>query len=187
MADFRASARVGTSATRLVDEASAIAKPGKDTKSALENLGSFLAKAMTSGYPQRQLARDLPDVSKNAIAVLGALSEIVRIDYAGSLLTSERQKLTDQYREFEAAKRKTAPLSVEAQLALYDRWRTDDDAIAVKRAAALKFAAGLDSMSKGLANLAANADKLSAKELFALLEPYASELETLIPAIQKAL
>ena len=181
------SGKVGTSAGGLVNEASGVAKAGTNTKNALEALGKFLATAATSGYQQRQLARDLPQTSQNAIAVLDALSAVVRDDYVGRLLKSEEQKLATQYKDFVSARQGSTPLSAEAQLALYDRWRSDDDAISARRATAEQFVTGLQAMSKGLSSLAANADKITAKELFALLEPYASQLEMLIPAIQKAL
>lgn len=181
------SGKVGTSASDLVDKASGIAKVGTNTKNALEALSKFLATALTSGYQRRQLARDLPQTSQSAIVVLDALSAIVRDDYVEGLLTSEQQKLGDQYKEFVLTKQTIAPLSVEAQLALYDRWRSDQDTILARRTTAEKFVTALQSISKGLSSLAANADRITAKELIALLKPYASQLETLIPAIQKAL
>jgi hypothetical protein len=175
------SGKVGTSAGDLVNQASGIAKAGTNTKTALEALGTFLVTAATSGYQQRQLARDLPQESQHAIVVLDALTAIVRDDYVGRLLKPEEEKLAAQYKEFVAAQ-KGSTLSAEAQLALYDRWRSDDGAISARRATAEKFVTGLRSMSKGLSTLAATKKH---EKLIALLEPYATQSWNAYPCVQR--
>jgi hypothetical protein len=179
-------AKVGTDAKGLVDQASGAAKLSDSAKGALGQLGQFLASTMTGAYQRRQLERDLPAVSTNVAHVTDGLSTVVRRDY-GLLLRGEAQKLSDQYREFSQDQARRMPLSVDTQLSLYARWKTDRDAIDARQTAADTFVMGLQSISNGLANLAANANRLTAKELPALLEPYVTELQTLIPAIQKAL
>jgi hypothetical protein len=179
-------AKVGTDAKGLVDQASGVAKLSDSAKGALGQLGQFLASTTTGAYQRRQLERDLPVVSTNVAHVIDGLATVVQRDY-GLLLRGEAQKLSDQYREFAQDQGRRMPLTVDTQLSLYARWKSDRDAIDARQIAADSFVMGLQAISNGLANLAANANKLTAKELPGLLEPYVTELQTLIPAIQKAL
>jgi len=118
-------------------------------------------------------------VSGNISAVVNALITIVQDDYIGRQLASEEQKLADRYLEFAKDK------SPEVKLLLDDRWHADEQALAAKRASAQSLITALQALSKGFADLAANAHQLKAKEIPGLLGPYVTQLQTLIPQIQK--
>ena len=111
--------------------------------------------------------------------MVNALITIVQDDYIGRQLASEEQKLADRYLEFAKDK------SPEVKLLLDDRWHADEQALAAKRASAQSLITALQALSKGFADLAANAHQLKAKEIPGLLGPYVTQLQTLIPQIQK--
>jgi hypothetical protein len=127
----------------------------------------------------KQLEKDLSKVSGNISAVVNALITIVQDDYIGRQLASEEQKLADRYLEFAKDK------SPEVKLLLDDRWHADEQALAAKRASAQSLITALQALSKGFADLAANAHQLKAREIRGLLGPYVTQLQTLIPQIQK--
>jgi hypothetical protein len=112
--------------------------------------------------------------------VATALITIVQDDYIGRQLKSEEQKLGDRYLEFAKDK------SPEVKLLLDDRWNVDEQTLTAKRASAQSLITALQSLSKGFADLATNAHQLKAKEVPGLLTPYVTQLQALIPQIQKA-
>jgi hypothetical protein len=179
-------AKTGTDAGALATQTSAAFGAGSDVQNAVGSIVTAIASALTSGYQQRQLARDLPAVSGNITTVMNGLVKVIRDDYIGRLLASEEQKLADQYQGFVQTNSRDKPISPDLKLALYDRWQTQEAAIAAKRVSARNLISGLHAISQGLAELSANANKLTAKELPGLLAPYVSEIQALIPVIQKA-
>jgi hypothetical protein len=98
----------------------------------------------------------------------------------GRLLASEEQKLSVRYRDFAQGK------SDEFKLQLEDRWRADEHDLAARRDSASRLVAALEALSDGFKELAANSRHLNSKELPGLLDPYVTEMQTLIPQIQKA-
>ena len=173
-------AKVGTDAQNLLSKTGAAVGSNSAAQTALGSIANFLTSAATSGYQQRQLEKDLGKVSENVSTVVGALITVVQDDYVGRLLGSEEKKLTTRYQEY--AKGKTP----EVQLMLDERWNADEQALAARRASAQSLISALQSLSKGFATLASNAHQLKAKEVPGLLGPYVTELQTLIPQIQKA-
>jgi hypothetical protein len=173
-------AKVGTDAQNLVTKTAAAVGEKSPAQTALGSIAQFLASAATSGYQQKQLEKDLTQVSANISSVVNALVAIIQKDYVGRLLSSEEQKLAVRYREFAQGK------SPEVKLLLDDRWNADEQALVAKRSSAQSLVAALQALSKGFADLAANAHHLKAKEVPGLLGPYVTQLQALIPQIQKA-
>jgi hypothetical protein len=66
------------------------------------------------------------------------------------------------------------------------RWQSDEQAIESKRAAARSLVTSLNALSKGFADLAAKSRTLKGKEVPGLLAPYTTQMQTLIPQVQKA-
>jgi len=172
-------AKTASNAQNLLSQTGAAFGASSAAQTALGSIAQFLTAAATSGYQQKQLERDLPAVSGNITAVVSALITIVQDDYIGRLLGSEEQKLATRYREFAKDK------SPEFKLQLDDRWHGDEQSLAARRASARSLISALQALSKGFADLAANAHQLKAKEIPGLLGPYITQLQTLIPQIQK--
>jgi hypothetical protein len=173
-------AKAGTDAQSLVTKTGAAVGAGSAAQTALGSIAQFLASTATSGYQQKQLEKDLTNVSGNISAVVNALVTIVQDDYIRRLLGSEEQKLADRYKEYARGK------SPEVTLMLDDRWYADEQALQAKRASAQSLVTALEALSKGFADLAANAHQLKSKEVPGLLGPYVAQLQALIPQIQKA-
>jgi hypothetical protein len=148
---------------------------------ALASIAMFLASTAASGYRQEALEKDLTGVSANISAVVDALVVIVQRIYIGEQLKSEEQKLRIRYEDF--ARGKSSP---EVTLMLDDRWHADEQALEAKRASAQSLVTALQALSKGFAELAANGHSLKAKDVPALLAPYETQLQALIPQVQKA-
>jgi hypothetical protein len=174
-------AKAGTDAQNLVTKTAAAVGENAKAQTALGSIAQFLVSAATSGYQQGQLDKDLTKVSGNISAVVNALITIIQDDYINRLLASEEQKVADRYREF--AKDNKSP---EVKLLLDDRWHADEQTLEAKRASAQTLITALQALSKGFEDLAANAHHLKAKEVPGLLGPYVTQLQALIPQIQKA-
>lgn len=172
--------KAGTDEQNLLTKTGAAVGASSAAQTALGSIAQFLVSAATSGYQQKQLAKDLGNVSRNITVVVGALITIIRDDYIGRQLKSEEQKTADRYKEFAKGK------SPEVQLLLDDRWHADELAIEGKRASAQSLITALQALSNGFTNLAANAHRLKAKEVRGLLAPYVTQLQALPPQIQKA-
>ena len=153
---------------------------GSPAQTALGSIAKFLVTAATSRYQERQLEKDLPQVSGNISAVSAALVTIVQDDYIGRLLKSEERKLAVRYKLFAAGK------SPETVLMLDGRWQADEQALEGRRASARSLVTALQSLSKGFADLAAGSHQLKGKDVPGLLEPYVTQIQALIPQIQKA-
>ncbi len=97
------------------------------------------------------------------------------------MLAAEEQKLANRYTEFAQANP-----AADVKVALEQSWRADEAALQVRRNSANSLISALRALSKGFADLAKNAHSLTAKELPALLAPYVTEIQNLIPQIQKA-
>jgi hypothetical protein len=173
-------AKAGTDAQNLLTKTGAAVGTNPAAQKALGSIAQFLGSAATSAYQRKQLEKDLTAVSQNISDVVNALITIVKDDYIDRQLGSEEQKLAVRYREF--AKDNKSP---EVKLLLDTRWHADEQALAAKRASAQSLVTALQALSKGFADLAANAHHLRAKEVPGLLGPYATQLQALIPQIQK--
>lgn len=169
------SAKTSTDAQTGATKAGAAFHEDTAAQKAMGSIAQFLVSAATSGYKLGSLERDLSQASSNVSAVVNALVTIVQIDYIGRELKSEEEKLSIRYREFAKAK------SPEVQLMLDDRWHADEQALNAKRASAQCLVIALQALSKGFAELAANTHKLNDKEVPALLTPYVTQIQALIP------
>jgi hypothetical protein len=172
--------KAGTDAQTLVSQAGAAVGAGSSTQTALGSLAKMIVSAASGRYQQKQIEKDLASASGSITQVNDALIKILQEDYIGRQLGSEEEKLSIRYREF--AKLHPSP---EVTLVLDDRWHSDERALQARRASAKSLIAALNTLSKGTADLAANAPHLKAKESVALLEPYVVRLRSLLPLIQR--
>jgi len=162
-------------------KASASAKLTGARQKALESVAGFLAKVVSSGYQQKHLADDIVKVHGDVKAVLDGLGEAAGAIYLDQL-QDEEEKTVTRYKAFLLEH----PDDAAAILALDTRWQADRATFAAKRKAALSFKAALETVARGDDALAAHARGPAARDLAALLSPYAAQLQSLVPAIQKA-
>jgi hypothetical protein len=172
-------------AKSLAATASSQAKLSEGREKALASVADFLAHAAMSGYQQKQLADDIVKVHEDVKAVLDGLGEAAGVAYLHQL-EDEEQKTADRYTEFLRGVEKQRQPTADVILALDSRWQADRASFAAKQKAAKSYKAALATMAKGNEDLAAHARSLKEKDLSGLLSPYAAQLETLAPAIQKA-
>jgi len=172
--------KAGADANDLAAQAGAAFGAGSTTQNALGSIAGIIVSASTARYQQKQLEKDLASASGSIKQVNDALITILRDDYIGRLLESEEQKLNTRYAEFV----KLHP-SPEVKLLLDERWYADERALQARRASAKSLIAALDTMSKGTADLSANAHQLKTRELVVILEPYVGQLKGLVPLIEK--
>jgi hypothetical protein len=178
-------AKAGTDAEALLSKTGAAVGAGSTAQTALGSIAKFLVTAATGAYQQKQLDKDLTSVSTNIVTVANALKTIVQSDYLGQL-DREAKDVSTRYLDFVKDNSRPNPLSPEVRLMLADRWRAEEAAIEAKRGSAQCLISALDALSDGFRDLAANSHSLKAKQLPGLLEPYAAQLQTLVPQIQKA-
>ena len=172
-------ATTGTNALTLVSKTGAAVGGDQATQDALSSIAGLIVSASTGAYQQRNLNKDLVVVSGNIGHTTEALVKIVNIYIAQ--LDLENTRLSEHYKDFSL--RNTAG---DVTLELDARWRTDTKALTAKKAAAYDLITALNCIKKGSAELARSGKKLKAKEVPALLDPYITQLQTLIPQLQKA-
>jgi hypothetical protein len=174
-------AKTASDASTLVTKTAAAVGAATPAQIALGDIATFLTTAATSGYQQKSLDKDLSQVSANIGAVTDALVTIVQRNYIGQQLKPEAGNLASHYKEF-AVKNPGAPA---VTIELDDRWHADAQTLATRQASAESLITALNAIKKGSADLAVNAKTVQAKELQSLLDPYVTQLQTLIPQIQK--
>lgn len=179
-------ATVGVSTTSsdagtLAGEAAAIPGATIDQKTAISSMAQYLTTGVMGVYQYRKIAKDLPQARKNVDDIVAALISVIQTNYVGQLLNDEEQKLGNPYKPFVSQHN-----SPETILALEQRWEADEQTLQARRSSAQSAIAALQTLRNGFDQLAANATKVKAKEVPTLLAPYVSELQTLIPQIQKA-
>jgi hypothetical protein len=179
-------AKAGTEAETLLAKTGAAFGADSAAQTALGSIARVLTSAATAGYQQKQLEKDLTKVSGNIPTVTNALKAIVKDVYIDTQLVSEQDELSIRYQRFVKDNSTKNPLSPEAKLMLDDRWHADQAALEAKRASAQCLVSALEALSKGFQELAASSHQLTAKEVPGLLGPYATQLQALIPQIQKA-
>jgi len=179
------SSKAGADAKDQAAQASAHAKLSAARQTALESVAGFLVHAAASGYQQKQLADDIVKVHDEVRSVLEGLGEAAGVVYLQQL-QDEEQKTASRYKEFVAAAEKQHQETAAVILTLDARWQTDRALFAAKRKAARTYQAALETLAKGNEDLAAHARGLKTNELAGLLSPYAAQLETLVPQVQKA-
>jgi hypothetical protein len=173
--------KAGDGAKDLAAKASAQAKLSSAPQKALASVADFLAGLATSAYQQKKLADGVVRVHSDIKAALDGLGEAVGVAYLQQL-QDEEKKTASRYQEFLLAHQGAA----DAILALDSRWESDRASFAAKQKAAQNYQAALDTLSRGNEDLAAHARNLRAQDLAGLLSPYAAQLESVAPAIQKA-
>jgi hypothetical protein len=170
-----------TDAGTLAANATAVASLTTDQKTAMTSLAQDLTTGIMSAYQYRKLAEDLPKSKQEVDEIVTALILIIQTNYINQLLNDEEKKLANPYKTF-----LSQHISPEATLSLDQRWQTDEQTLQARRASAQSAVAALQMIQKGFDQLTNNASKVKAAEVPGLLAPYVSQLQALIPQIQKA-
>jgi hypothetical protein len=173
--------KAGDDAKELLTKASTQAKLSAGPQNALVSIAGLLTRLATAGYQQKRLADDIVKVHEDMKVALDGLGEAAGVAYLQQLQDEEKKTAT-RYEEF----LKQHNGAADVILALDSRWQSDYASFAAKQKAAQNYQAALDTVAKGNEDLAAHARGLKAKALPGLLSPYTAQLESLVPAIQKA-
>ena len=173
--------KAGDDAKELLTKASTQSKLSAGPQNALASIAGLLTRVATASYQQKRLADDIVKVHEDIKVALDGLAEAAGVAYLHQLQDEERKTAT-RYEEFLKQHNGTADVI----LALDSRWQSDHASFAARQKAAQSYQAALDAMAKGNEDLAAHARGLNAKALPGLLSPYTAQLESLVPAIQKA-
>jgi len=177
--------KVGDDARDLLTKASTAAKLGAAPQKALSSVAGFLTRTAASGYQQKMLAEDIVKVHEDVKIVLDGLGEAVGVAYLQQL-RDEELKTAARYKEFKQMAEQQHQWTADATLVLDSRWQADRATFAAKQKAALTYKAALETLARGNDDLAAHARSIKANELSGLLSPYVAQLESLVPAIQRA-
>jgi len=177
--------KAGDDAKDLLTKASTEAKLGAAPQKALSSVAGFLTRAAMSGYQQKLLADDVVKVHEDVKTVLDGLGEAVGVVYLQQL-RDEELKTAARYKEFRLVAEQQHQWTADATLVLDSRWQADRATFAAKQKAALSYQAALETLARGNEDLAAHARSFKAIELAGLLGPYVAQLDSLVPAIQKA-
>ena len=175
------SSKAGDDAKALFEKTSAQARLSSARRDALASITGLLTRIATSGYQQRQLADDIVKVHEDIQAALDGLGEAAGVVYLHELQFEEARTAT-RYKEFLAEH----PGAPDVILVLDARWQTDRAGFAARENAALGFKSALATLARGNEELAGHARSFKTRELAGVLDPYAAQLESLAPAIQKA-
>jgi hypothetical protein len=173
--------KAGDDSKAQAAKASSLAKLSAARQTALESVAGFLVRTAATGYEQKRMWEEIIKVHDDVRAVLDGLGEAVGVAYTQQL-QDEEQKTAARYKEFLLQHQGAADVI----LTLDSRWQSDRASFAAKQKAAQSYKAALDTLAKGNDDLAAHARGFKAKELSGLLSPYAAQLESLAPVIQKA-
>jgi hypothetical protein len=168
-------------ANTLASNAAGIAGATSDQKTAFSSIALQLASGVMGAYQYRRLAQDVTKAKKDVDETVAALISAIQNEYVDKLLDDENKKLANPYKAF-LSKHDTP----EARLSLDERWQADERILEARRSSAQSAVAALQTLQKGFDQLANNANNVKAKDIPGLLGPYVSELQTLIPQIQKA-
>ena len=177
--------KAGDDAQDLLTKASAAARLSAAPQKALSSVAGFLTRTATSGYQRKMLADDIVKVHQDIKIVLDGLAEAVGVVYLQQL-QDEELKTAARYKEFKLVAEQQHQWTADVTLVLDSRWQVDRATFAAKQKAALNYKTALETLAAGNEDLAAHARGIKADELVGLLSPYVAQLESLVPAIQKA-
>jgi len=155
-------------------------KFGAPQVNAVQGLAKFLADAAASGFQRKKLGDALKRADGDIATLMTALETIIGSDY-DRLLRTEEESVLSRYRDVVAPEK-----SLATQLLIQDRWRTDLAAIKAKQAAAKDAQSALMKISSGHHALAQQVDRWDAAQLYKILNPYASSIQTLVADFKAA-
>jgi hypothetical protein len=174
-------AKTSADANTLAANTAGVFAVGSAETTAVGSIAQDLTSGIMNVYQTRKLAQDLPKASSDVTAITNALITIIQTNYINQELANEEKKIANPYKTFLLAHN-----SPEVTLTLEGNWQADEQNLQARRVAANSAVTALQTLSKGFADLANNARTLKAKELSGLLEPYVTQMQTLVPQIQKA-
>ena len=141
-------------------------------------LSGLVTQLFTERYQRSHLVKYLREADPSVASITRGFEDIVSKDYAG-LLQEEQQTLTAQYQDVGDV-RDTAIL-----LLLNRAYSEDGDDLNRRKAVASAYVAALQQIREGHHKLAQNADRLNGKSMTVALQPYITQLQALIPTLQK--
>lgn len=157
---------VGAAAVLSLNQTDAIAK-----------LSGLITRAVTGHYQRSKLREFLRAADPHVTVVSQALEIVLTKDY-GSLLDEEERAIKRRYEEVSGAK------EMATVLLLNRAYLEDLNELKRRRGAAKAYAAVLKEARDGHHVLAGFTGHLNNKEISLVLQPYISQLQTLMPSIQ---
>lgn len=172
------SSTVSSASEQTAENAASAASLNSTQVADIGKLAGLVTQIFTAHYQRSRLLEYLREADSSISSVTEGLETIASQDYEG-LLEEERRAVTRRYQD-------NADVQNTALVLLLNRAYADDMADLNRREAAAKaYVKALQQIRAGHNMLAKNAGHLNAKDLSIALEPYTSELQTLLPALQK--
>jgi len=185
------SAQAGSAATNLTNTNKVSSSKGfsPDEGKAATSLAGIMVRAFSAGYRNRQLSQDIGEAEKAVPIVTAALTRVVKTDYMfdpnfeseqnpnpASLLDLEAHRMQSQFKDADGGR-----------LLLRMSWTDYVEKLLARNSSAQKYVEALEKIQSGHQQLAKQPTQLKAQGLATALEPYISDLQSLIPSIQKVL
>lgn len=154
-----------------------------DTVAAVESLSNIVVRAFSAGYRNRELEKDVKAADASVKIVTTALAEIIQTDYEfypddpkGTLLDKEAHRMQDRFKNADTNK-----------LLLRLSWTDRVQKLLDRNNAAQNYVEALEKIREGHHQLAASSGNLKSPQLTTTIQPYISDLQTLITKLQKLL
>ena len=149
---------------------------------AFASLAAFIAKAATSAYQQKQVAKYVTLADAAVGTASKALADAISTNYPARI-DNELVFWTQSYTRVETAERIKHPLDWEAYASTQWQVRTDLEA---KAAAAMALTKSVDAIGKTHAELKKDAEHLSGKELLAAVSSFVATAQPVLKDVQEA-
>ena len=170
---------VSTIASSAAENAATAANWDSSQVSSAAKLSTLITEAFTERYQSRHLSTYLREAQQPVADILHAFEDVIGKDYLG-LLREEEQTLKARYQ-------RVGDAHSAAIILLLDRaYNQDLNELNARRQSAEAYVKALQQIEQGQAKLAENITRNS-KELTMSLEPYITELESLLPEIERGL
>lgn len=157
------------------------AKISKATASAAGTIAKILTRTVLDQWRQKRLRRIIQEADPSVQTVIAGLREIVLVDFKTSL-DLEEEAVRKYFESAIAAAKASGDTEALPPLA-HVLWLEHSDRIAVRRLRLGEYAAVLEKIGDGHADLSKNVDTLGDKELAKRLARYARDLQKLFKAI----
>ena len=168
---------ISMQATQTGQNAGAAAVLSANQVDAVSKLSGLVTRAFTEHYQRGKLIEFLRAADPHVAVVTQALETIVSKDYAG-LLEEEERAVNRRYQRV-SGNRDTATV-----LLLNRAYSQDVNELQRRRAAAATYSAALMQIRNGHHQLAESIEHLNNKQIALTLQPYISQLQTLVRAVQ---
>jgi hypothetical protein len=167
--------------TALAAQATAAVSASPAAQGAVAAISQFLLVTATGTRKAKDGTKDLDEANRNVSAVTEALAAIVRTNYLDQELADEERKLAVHYKEYAQAHPEGAVV-----VQLDARWQADQRELAARRTGAESVILALAAIRQGVATVASDRHPGKAGELQRVLKPYTTQIQALVPQLQKA-